>query len=425
MALVLGTALFALAILVSVCLHEAGHMGTAKAFGMKVSRYFVGFGPTLWSVKKGETEYGVKGIPLGGFVKIVGMTPQDDDVDPADEPRAMWRFPVWKRTVVLLAGSVAHFVLGFVILWALFAFVALPDEEKLTTQRAPIQTVSDCIAPEWKYDAATGRLVDCDPNKPPASPAKQAGLRPGDTITAIDGREVASWTATTDIIRASAGKTLQLTVLRDGTTSVVPITVATTERVKQSVVESDKSASEITDADLETVGVLGVTADVPTTTAGPIAALGKATSTTGMMFDRTLAALKSFPEKIPKLWAALTGAPRDPDTPISVVGASRIGGELVDLGEWPSFFVLLAGLNFFVGVFNLLPILPLDGGHIAIAWFERVRSWIYARLGRPDPGRVDYYKLMPLTYAIIFIFGGFTLLTVAADIVNPITLFSR
>jgi membrane-associated protease RseP (regulator of RpoE activity) len=425
MALALGTALFALAILISVCLHEAGHMGTAKAFGMKVSRYFVGFGPTLWSFKKGETEYGVKGIPLGGFVKIVGMTPQDDDVDPADEPRAMWRFPVWKRTIVMSAGSAAHFVLGFVILWAVFAFVAVPDEERLTTERAPVGAVSDCIAPTWKYDATTGRLVDCDKATAPPSPAKQAGLEPGDVITAIDGRTVSSWTATTDVIRASAGKKLTLTVQRGSSTLTVPVTVATTERVKQSVVESDKTVSDVTADDLETVGVLGVTAKVPTTVAGPIGAFGKAGSTTLLMFDRTVAALKSFPEKVPKLWAALSGAPRDPDTPISVVGASRIGGELVDLGEWPSFLVLLAGLNFFVGVFNLLPILPLDGGHIAIAWFERVRSWIYARLGKPDPGRVDYYRLMPVTYAIIFIFGGFTLLTVAADIVNPITLFSR
>jgi membrane-associated protease RseP (regulator of RpoE activity) len=257
MALVLGTALFALAILVSVSLHEAGHMGTAKAFGMKVSRYFVGFGPTLWSVKKGETEYGIKGIPLGGFVKIVGMTPQDDDVDPEDEPRAMWKFPVWKRTVVMLAGSAAHFVLGFVILWGLFAFVALPDQEKLSTQRAAIGSVSPCIAAEWQYDPATGRLVDCDPATSPASPAKQAALQPGDVITAIDGREVTSWVATTDVIRASAGKTLTLTVDRNGVAQTIPVQVATTERVKDSVLQTDKTASEITDADLETVGVLG------------------------------------------------------------------------------------------------------------------------------------------------------------------------
>ena len=122
---IVGIVVFALGILISVCLHEAGHMGTAKAFGMKVTRYFVGFGPTLWSFRRGETEYGVKAIPLGGFVKIVGMTPQDDDVAPEDEKRAMWRYPVWKRTIVMAAGSAAHFVLGIVILWGVFAFVPL------------------------------------------------------------------------------------------------------------------------------------------------------------------------------------------------------------------------------------------------------------------------------------------------------------
>src|SRR5262245_22138899 len=423
MALVLGTALFALAILVSVCLHEAGHMGTAKAFGMKVSRYFVGFGPTLWSFKKGETEYGVKGIPLGGFVKIVGMTPQDDDVDPKDEPRAMWRFPVWKRTIVLSAGSAAHFVLGFVILWALFAFVALPDGSKLQTVNPAIQSVSPCVPLKWEIDPKTQRLRDCSGGPP--SPATQLGLRPGDTITAIDGQQMTSWNGLTERIRASDGKTIQVTYLRDGVTTTRSVAVPQAERVKPSVVAADpeKPASEITHDDLELVGVLGISPVTPTTVAGPIGAFGKAGSATGDMFTRTLTALKTFPEKVPKLWAALTGAPREADTPISVVGASRIGGELVEVGEWPTFFVLLAGLNFFVGVFNLLPILPLDGGHIAIAWFEKARSWLYARLGRPDPGRVDYLKLMPITYAVILIFGGFTLLTVTADIVNPITLF--
>src|SRR5215467_8792560 len=125
----LGIVLFALLILISVCLHEAGHMGTAKAFGMKVTRYFVGFGPTLWSFRRGETEYGVKALPLGGFVKIVGMTPQDDDVAPEDEPRAMWRFPVWKRTIVMASGSITHFAIGFVLMWIAAAFVGLPNPQ--------------------------------------------------------------------------------------------------------------------------------------------------------------------------------------------------------------------------------------------------------------------------------------------------------
>jgi membrane-associated protease RseP (regulator of RpoE activity) len=169
--------------------------------------------------------------------------------------------------------------------------------------------------------------------------------------------------------------------------------------------------------------VLGITPQIPNSVRGPVAAFGLTKDQTIAMFEGTFASIKLFPEKVPKLWSALTGAERDPETPISVVGASRIGGELFGKGEFPTFLLILAGLNFFVGIFNLLPLLPLDGGHIAIAWFEKVRSWIYARLRRPDPGRVDYMKLMPVTYAVILLFGGFTLLTIAADIVNPITLF--
>src|SRR3954469_11050057 len=123
----LGVAAFAATILISVSLHEAGHMITAKRLGMKVTRYFVGFGPTIFSFRRGETEYGLKAIPLGGFVKIVGMTPQDDDVAPEDQPRAMWRYPLWKRTVVLSAGSISHFLLGFVVLWITLVFVGIPN----------------------------------------------------------------------------------------------------------------------------------------------------------------------------------------------------------------------------------------------------------------------------------------------------------
>src|SRR5215510_14749392 len=149
---IIGIIVFALGILISVCLHEAGHMGTAKAFGMKVTRYFVGFGPTLWSFRKGETEYGVKALPLGGFVKIVGMTPQDDDVAPGDEPRAMWRQPVWKRTIVMAAGSVTHFMLGFIILWSLFAFVSYADPEKTNGSAPVVDSVLSCVRLDWSID---------------------------------------------------------------------------------------------------------------------------------------------------------------------------------------------------------------------------------------------------------------------------------
>jgi membrane-associated protease RseP (regulator of RpoE activity) len=421
---ILGIVVFALGILISVCLHEAGHMVTAKAFGMKVTRYFAGFGPTLWSFRKGETEYGVKAIPLGGFVKIVGMTPQDDDVAPADEPRAMWRYPVWKRTIVMAAGSATHFLLGIIILWVLFAFVPLADESKLQSSPVTISQVAPCVAAKWEFDPVTKQAKDCVPGTDPASVATAMGLRTGDQIVALDGARISGWDALTEKVRAAGGKEISITYLRDGQETTRTATLPIAQRIKQDVLKDpNMTAERITQNDLEDVGVLGITPEIPKTVRGPLAAFGLTKDQTVAMFEGTFASLKKFPEKVPKLWTALTGAERDPETPISVVGASRIGGELFGRGEIPTFLLVLAGLNFFVGIFNLVPLLPLDGGHIAIAWFEKARSWVWARLGRPDPGRVDYMKLMPVTYVVILIFGGFTLLTVAADIVNPITLF--
>jgi membrane-associated protease RseP (regulator of RpoE activity) len=332
----------------------------------------------------------------------------------------MWRFPVWKRTIVMSAGSITHFLLGLVILWGLFAFVALPDTARLDTERVAIAQVSPCVS-STLFEPGTHTIRQCDEAKDGASPAKRIGLRAGDEITAINGQPVSSWTATTERIRAAGGQELRLTYERDGATREATVTLPLAERVREGVPEETPLA-EIGADDLQQVGVLGIAPTIPRTTAGPIASFGKTWDQTVLMFKGTFESLKKFPEKVPKLWDALTGAERDPETPISVVGASRIGGELAERSEWPSFLLLLAALNFFVGIFNLLPLLPLDGGHIAVAWFERARSWVYARLGRPDPGRVDYLKLMPLTYVVILIFGGFTLLTVAADIVNPILL---
>lgn len=216
MALVFGIVVFALGILISVCLHEAGHMGTAKAFGMKVTRYFVGFGPTLWSFRRGETEYGVKALPLGGFVKIVGMTPQDDDVEPGDEKRAMWRFPVWKRTVVMAAGSVTHFILAFVTLWILFVLIGVPDDSKVNSAPATIGSVSACVI-DFKVDPQTKLPVDCKPGKDAASPASRAGLKPGDVITAINGKQVDSVESFLAILRPlSPGDTVTVSYLRGG-----------------------------------------------------------------------------------------------------------------------------------------------------------------------------------------------------------------
>jgi membrane-associated protease RseP (regulator of RpoE activity) len=401
----LGIVAVAVGILISVSLHEAGHMGTAKGFGMRVTRYFVGFGPTLWSKVKGGTEYGVKGIPLGGFVKIVGMTPQDDD---ADDKKAMWRFPVWKRTIVMAAGSIVHFVLAFMIFWGVAATAAMPNPA--INVNDPFIRVVDCI----NLDETKRECTPADP----ASAAKAAGLETGDKVLKIGDTPIKTYGDMIKTIRAlPAGTPAGFTVLRNGqelTKDVTPVTV-------------ERRPIDDPNGTKKPVSAVGFTSGhdpaLPLTVRyNPADAAGVATTYMGRSFVGVAGAIKQFPEKIPGLWTAITGGERDPNGPVSVVGATRIGGELAELGEWPSIFLVIASLNLFVGLFNLLPLLPLDGGHIAIAWFEKIRSWVYARLRKPDPGRVDYYKLMPLTYTVILIFGAFTLLTVTADIVNPISI---
>jgi membrane-associated protease RseP (regulator of RpoE activity) len=413
MAYLTGVVLFALAIFVSVCLHEAGHMLTAKAFGMKVSRYFAGFGPTLWSFRRGETEYGIKGIPLGGFVKIVGMTPQDDDVDPADEPRVMWRYPVWKRTIVMSAGSVTHFMLGFLLLWFVLCFVGVPNPALADDTKIPAYVkVQDCVP------MAADR-VDCAAGDP-RSPAKSAGMRSGDKILGISGQAVNNYADLVKAIRAVKSNSAEVTYERDGRQATVPVTLVPAPRYP---LDGDTTRTV-------TVPTLGVSADLPpgvplTVTYGPLDSIGQAGSFTAATFGQMGTALKNLPGKIPSVWNSLSGKPRDPNGPISVVGASRLGGESVQIGSWALFLSILISLNFFIGVFNLLPLLPLDGGHIAVAWFEKARSWLFVKLGRRDPGRVNYLKLMPVTYVVILIFGAFSLLTIAADILNPVTLTGR
>lgn len=418
-----GVVVFALAIGASIMLHEAGHMVTAKRFGMKVTRYFVGFGPTLWSVRRGETEYGVKAIPAGGFVKIVGMTPLEDDVEPADQPRAFWRQKLWQRTVVLSAGSLTHFVIGVALLYAAAVFTGLPNPAYAAAlnnprgQPAVVGAVQPCLKP-YPPPGGGAAATGCSPADP-VSPARQAGLRPGDRIVSLGGQPVDSWGQLVAVTRRLPAGPTRITVVRAGRTVSSSVDLVAVRHV----VGGTAAAPQV-----ETTPMLGVSLQTPplTVTYGPLAGLGQAAGYTGRLFTGTFAALASFPQKIPPLVDSLSGKARDPNGPISVVGATNLGGQALAGGgpEGPTvFLLLLASLNVFIGIFNLFPLLPLDGGHIAVAWFERARSWWAVHRGRPDPGRVDYAKLMPLTYAVIVVFGAISLLTIAADIVNPVRLF--
>ncbi|NKQ56826.1 site-2 protease family protein [Amycolatopsis sp. K13G38] len=401
LAYIFGVVLFALGICVSVALHEAGHMVTAKAFGMKVRRYFIGFGPKVFSFRRGETEYGVKWIPLGGFCDIAGMTALDE-VTPDEAPRAMWRFKTWKRTVVMAAGSVTHFILGFVVLYLMAVTMGLPNLNSTPS----IGTVSPCV-----HDTTTQTDdAACAPGDP--APAKAAGLQPGDEIVSVAGVSTPTWADVTSKIQPMSGP-VAVDVKRDG--KVVPLTI---DVVQVSRPVTDTSTGQTT---VIKVGTIGVTM-MRTFSYNAVSAFGGAGSFTVDMFSQTWQRLLEFPERIPAVVHSIFGGQRDPNTPVSVVGASRIGGEAVQAGLWSLFLLLLASLNFFVGVFNLLPLLPLDGGHIAVTWYERVRDWVRGLRGKAAGGPVDYTKLSAVTMVIVFLGGAVTLLTVTADIVNPIRL---
>ncbi|UQS23295.1 site-2 protease family protein [Amycolatopsis thermalba] len=405
MAYVFGVVLFALGICVSVALHEAGHMLTAKAFGMKVRRYFVGFGPTVFSFRRGETEYGLKWIPLGGFCDIAGMTALDE-VKPDEAPRAMWRFKTWKRTVVMAAGSVTHFILGFVVLYLMAATMGLPN----AVGKPQISTVSECVRSATTDEEFANPV--CRPGD--AAPAKSGGIQPGDEIVSVNGTRTPTYSDVTAAIQQLSGPT-RFEVERDG--RIVPLTV--------DVVRVDRPVTDPANPNgpekVVSVGSIGVTFQ-RMFEYNAITAIAGAAGFTGDMFVQTWQRLLEFPERIPAVVSSIFGGERDPNTPVSVVGASRIGGEAVEAGLWSLFLLLLASLNFFVGVFNLLPLLPLDGGHIAVIWYERVRDWIRKLRGKAAGGPVDYSKLSAVTVVLVLIGGAVTLLTVTADIVNPIRL---
>lgn len=406
MGFAIGFVLFALGITVSVALHECGHMWAAQATGMQVRRYFVGFGPKVFSFRRGETEYGLKALPLGGFCDIAGMTALDE-VPPEDLHRAMYRQATWKRLVVMFGGIAMNFILGFLLIMLLAVAWGLPRlDSPPATQIYP----AGCVPaqnPDGSMQKCTG-----------PGPAERAGLKRGDLVTAIDGKPVKTWNDFRSITEKANGPVVY-TVKRDDQTLQIQVTP---ERVATYPLKSTDSSERVTTPVY--VSKVGVAQDFY----GPvkhnlISAVPASVAFTGDMFGRTFASLAQMPSKVVSLWHAVTGGQRDADTPVSVYGASKIGGETAEHGLWGAFVLVLASLNFFLGAFNLLPLLPLDGGHIAVVIFEKLRNMWRNRKGLPNGAPVDYLKLLPATYVVVVIGGAYMILTLVADIVNPIKLF--
>ena len=392
---IIGVIAFVVALLLSVMIHEAGHYLTAKRFGMKVTEFFVGFGQKIWSTQRGETEFGVKAIPAGGYCRIAGMTPREE-LSEADADRAFVKAGVTQRLIVLGAGSFLHFVIGFMLLLALFSAIGVTS---LTNQ---VERVSDCI-PQTATEVCSSKSTP--------SPAKNAGILAGDQIISINGVEYTEWAQAVRVIRSSAGKQLDITVNRNG--GLIDILVTPAFR----------------DLDGEKIGVLGLVNKVGTVTYAPIPAVIKAGSFTFEILQNSLTALISLPSKIPDLINQTFGnEERDPEGLVGVVGVARVSGEtaetkaLTGREKIATFVLIIASLNLFVGMFNLLPLLPLDGGHMAVAIADGVRNTRAKAKGLAKPAPFDVERLTPITMVVFILMASLSLLLLTADILNPVRL---
>ena len=376
----LGILAFVFALLLSVMVHEFGHYITARKYGMWVSEFFVGFGKRIWSVQRGETEFGVKAIPAGGYCKIEGMSPSDE-LPEGQEDRAFYKASSAKKLVVLGAGSFLHFVLGFVLLFTLFAGIG-------TNQ----------VLPE---------IREVVPN----SAAQAAGILAGDEVISINGKKVTEWYKDVEVIRQSQGRELSLVLDRNG------------EQI------SVTASARLTDIDGTKRYVLGIVNDMGLKRSGLLVSIKNSATVTKSFLVESVKSLAKLPEKIPALWGAtVRGEERDPNGLVGVVGVARVSGEavgsdkLTSMERLATFVLIVASLNIFVGVFNLLPILPLDGGHMAVAIADSIRAFFARLRGRPRPAPIDVTVLTPITMVVFVVLATLTLLLLVADVINPVTL---
>ncbi|RYG77199.1 RIP metalloprotease [Yimella sp. RIT 621] len=440
----LGVLFMILGVGASIALHEIGHLTPAKKFGVKVTQYMVGFGPTIWSKRKGETEYGVKAIPLGGYIRMIGMfppRPEDEvlpdgtirvrasstgrfsqlvdearnaaheEVSPADQHRVFYDLPTHKKLIIMFGGPFMNLVIAAVLLTIVACGIGLPTEKA-----AKIYTVQQC------QDAA---VKTCAPAE--RAPASVAGLKDDDELVSIGGRRITGGTEAINTIRAHAGKPVEIVVLRDGRQQAITVTP-----VARTMDKIDADGAPVLDwkgqRERAEVGVIGASIGA----AKIVDERRPLTAAPGIVWD-TLAKTASIFVKIPQkmvgvFYAAFGSGERDVNGPVSVVGVGRIAGEVADIQQitlmdkFAMLLMMLAALNMALFVFNLVPLLPLDGGHIATALWEAIKRPVLRARGVKGRIYADAAKGMPVAYGVSLVLIVMFVLLAYADIVNPVKL---
>jgi membrane-associated protease RseP (regulator of RpoE activity) len=444
----LGVLFVAIGISVSIALHEVGHLMPAKRFGVKVTHYMVGFGPTIWSRKRGETEYGLKAVPLGGFIRMIGMFPPKPGADPAmlrasstgrfsqlmdqardesmeqvkpgDEDRVFYKLSTPKKLVVMLGGPTMNLLIAVVLLGGIVTLYGIGE---IT---ARVSAVSQCVQPVTANGAAG---TTCSPTDPQA-PANVAGIRPGDRVISLAGQPVNNWEDVRALVRPNGGKQINVVVERDGSTVALTATP-----ILNSVPRLDAAGNLVLGPDgkalTDRVGFMGFSPSAEIVRQ-PITAVP---AVIGDQLTRTAGVVIRIPQKMAGIAeAAFSGGVRDPNGPMSVVGVGRVAGEVADgqlsgvtgsnsvFSKFVFLLSLIASLNIALFVFNLIPLLPLDGGHAAGALWEGLKRQVARLRGRPNPGYVDVAKALPLAYAVSVALIGMSVLLIYADLVNPIRI---